>query len=98
MAAPLQRHACLNALESLHLAGARPRSCSPTWATSHCSCSLRHLRCALPLQDALAGNDASLIQAFVQSGGGLITGAQAWYWSYANPVENHPSNTLLAPM
>jgi hypothetical protein len=90
----------------------------------------QHLLVTLRSQDALTGDDAALIQAFVQSGGGLLTGgwwgwmyrawasavgwvvgswlntcplgllagAQAWYWSYSRPVEEHPSNTLLAPM
>ncbi len=41
---------------------------------------------------------APLLQAFVSAGGGLLTGAQAWFWAYTSPVEQHPMNVLLAPM
>ncbi len=44
------------------------------------------------------GSSAASLQAYVSAGGGLVTGAQAWYWSYTNPVAQHPSNLLLAAM
>jgi hypothetical protein len=53
---------------------------------------------ASPAQDSISAEAAAQIRAFVQSGGGVVTGAQAWYWSYTRPLEDHPSNMLLAPM
>lgn len=49
------------------------------------------------LQSSALGTDAETIRAYIQAGGGLLTGAQAWYWTYNNPVELHPSNILLGP-
>jgi hypothetical protein len=41
---------------------------------------------------------AAAIQQFVSNGGGLVIGAQAWYWSYSKPVPSHPSNLVLTKM
>jgi hypothetical protein len=49
-------------------------------------------------QDEAVGAAAAAIQQFVSSGGGLVIGAQAWYWSYFNPVPQHPSNLVLNKM
>ncbi|MEC9070823.1 MAG: M60 family metallopeptidase, partial [Myxococcota bacterium] len=37
------------------------------------------------------------VQEFVRSGGGLITGGHAWYWSYnnENAPEQHPGNKMM---
>jgi hypothetical protein len=57
-----------------------------------CACS------AILLQENIAAEAAPIIQAFVSAGGGLLTGAQAWFWAYTSPIEQHPLNVLLAPM
>jgi hypothetical protein len=49
-------------------------------------------------QEAAVGAAAAAIQQFVSSGGGLVIGAHAWYWSYSNPVPQHPSNLVLNKM
>ena len=41
---------------------------------------------------------AAKVRGFVSAGGGLVIGAQAWYWSYSNPTLSHPSNKVLLPM
>jgi hypothetical protein len=81
----------------MHVAAQALAPLPPGGCTAPCSAELP-CPCISPPQDALLAQSAALIQAFVQSGGGLITGAQAWYWSYTKPVEEHPSNALLAPM
>ena len=48
--------------------------------------------------DSTVGAAAAAIQQFVSSGGGLVIGAHAWYWSYSKPVLQHPSNLVLLPM
>jgi hypothetical protein len=47
-------------------------------------------------QDAAVGAAAAAIQQFVNNGGGLLIGAQAW--SSSKPVAEHPSNLVLSPM
>ena len=50
-------------------------------------------------QDAAVGPAAATIQQFVSDGGGLLIGAQAWYWSYSHPdVSQHPANLVLTNM
>jgi hypothetical protein len=44
------------------------------------------------------GAAAAVIQQFVNNGGGLVIGAQAWYWAYTNPILQHPSNLVLKTM
>lgn len=34
------------------------------------------------------GADVASILAFVQAGGGLITGGQSWYWASENPTSD----------
>jgi hypothetical protein len=48
--------------------------------------------------DTAVGAAAAAIQQFVSNGGGLVIGAHAWFWSYSNPVPQHPSNLVLLPM
>lgn len=47
-------------------------------------------------QNSAVGDAAYAVQRFVANGGGLITGAQTWYFS--GPDTQHPSNKLLMPM
>jgi hypothetical protein len=49
-------------------------------------------------QSSTVGPAAAAIQEFVSNGGGLVIGAQAWYWSYSNPLPQHPSNLALNKM
>jgi hypothetical protein len=45
------------------------------------------------------GEAAANIQDFVRNGGGLVIGAQAWYWaSLGKPVLQHPCNLVLNTM
>lgn len=43
-------------------------------------------------------DNAAAIRAYIQGGGGMLSGAQAWYWSYTKDVDVHPTNVLLGPM
>ncbi len=48
----------------------------------------------------LSDDDVEGLRAFVEAGGGLIVGGQAWYWSYSHadtPV-NYPANKYLNAM
>ncbi len=49
-------------------------------------------------QDSAIGTSAAVVRTFVTQGGGLLTGAQAWYFSYTKDVVLHPLNVALAPM
>jgi len=48
----------------------------------------------------IAPEDVDRIQAFVRSGGGLITGGFAWWWGYTNPntAETFAGNKMLRDM
>jgi hypothetical protein len=48
--------------------------------------------------DTAVGAAAAAIQQFVNNGGGLVMGSQAWYWGYSKPIPLHPSNLVLLPM
>ncbi len=50
--------------------------------------------------EEIAPEDVDRIQAFVRSGGGLITGGFAWWWGYNNPntAETFPGNQMLREM
>ncbi|WIA13985.1 hypothetical protein OEZ85_002548 [Tetradesmus obliquus] len=48
-------------------------------------------------QDKAIGQYAASIRNFIRAGGGVIIAAQAWYWSYTNPIARHP-NILTAPL
>lgn len=49
-------------------------------------------------QDKAIGQYAASIRNFIRAGGGVIIAAQAWYWSYTNPIARHPNNILTAPL
>lgn len=65
---------------------------------SLCACRLT-MGSPLRSQDGVVGSQAAAIHAYVRNGGGVVNGAQAWYWGYeGRPSEQHPSNILLAPV
>jgi hypothetical protein len=49
-------------------------------------------------QDEAVGTNAAALRRYIQAGGGVIVGAQAWYWAYSKPVAEHPNNLLTSPM
>ena len=48
----------------------------------------------------LSDDDVEALRGWVEAGGGLIVGGQAWYWSYSheNTPVNYPANKYLNPM
>ena len=44
------------------------------------------------------GTNAAGLRQFLAEGGGILMGAQAWYWNYSKPLPDHPSNQLLTPL
>ena len=51
-----------------------------------------------PGQDSGVGTNAAGLRQFLAEGGGILMGAQAWYWNYSKPLPDHPSNQLLTPL
>ncbi|PSC75411.1 hypothetical protein C2E20_1400 isoform X1 [Micractinium conductrix] len=49
-------------------------------------------------QDSGVGTNAAGLRQFLAEGGGILMGAQAWYWNYSKPLPDHPSNQLLTPL
>jgi hypothetical protein len=49
--------------------------------------------------EALANaQNAQAIRSFIQAGGGVLIGAQGWYWASSKPITAHPNNVLTSPM
>jgi hypothetical protein len=49
-------------------------------------------------QGEAVGRNAPATRRFIQAGGGVMIGGQAWWWSYSKPVAEHPNNKLIAPL
>jgi hypothetical protein len=47
----------------------------------------------------ISDDELNSVLSYLQSGGGLLLGGQAWYWSYSHEgvAENYPGNKMLAP-
>lgn len=42
--------------------------------------------------------DAAALREFLEAGGGIVFAGQAWYWSYANPINAYGGNKVFAPL